>query len=74
MAKTLEQLERERQQIDEQIKEVKRVNREAKKALAIKTLEAAGLLELSDKELMEMLKSLKRNEMKAEAKAQVQDA
>ena len=74
MAKTLEQLERERQQIDEQIKEVKRVNREAKKALAIKTLEAAGLLELSDKELMEMLKSLKRNEMKAEVKAQVQDA
>ena len=74
MAKTLEQLERERQQIDEQIKEVKRVNREAKKALAIKTLEAAGLLELSDKELIEMLKSLKRNEMKVEVKAQVQDA
>jgi hypothetical protein len=74
VAKTLEQLERERQQIDEQIKEVKRVNREAKKALAIKTLEAAGLLELSDKELIEMLKSLKRNEMKVEVKAQVQDA
>jgi len=74
MAKTLEQLERERQQIDEQIKEVKRVNREAKKALAIRTLEAVGLLELSDKELIEMLKSLKRKDTKAEVKAQVQDA
>ncbi len=74
MAKTLEQLERDRQQIDDQIKEVKRTNRETKKALAIKTLEAVGLLELTDKELIEMLKSLKRAEAKKEVKAQVQDA
>jgi hypothetical protein len=74
MARTLEQLERERQQIDEQIREVKRTNREAKKALAIKTLEAVGLLEISDRELIEMLKSLKRKDTKAEVKAQVQDA
>jgi hypothetical protein len=68
MDKTLAQLERKKQLIEDQIKEFKRTQREARKTLAFKTLDAMGIFELDEKELVEQLKSLKRRETKQETK------
>ena len=61
MAKTLEQLLKQKNSIDEQIREIQKSHREAKKSLAIRTLEAAGVFDLEEAEMVNMLKALKRS-------------
>jgi hypothetical protein len=61
MAKTLEQLLKQKQAIDEKIREIQRAQHEAKKSLAIRTLESAGVFDLDEAEMVSMLRTLKRS-------------
>lgn len=58
MAKTLDQLMKEREALDSRIRALKKMEREARTKAAMKALETLGLLELPEAELVQRLQAV----------------